>query len=156
MINKARLSNLIIPFFIAIVTISIVVGGIILLNITEGTTHKFLLPKGFTGWVEITYEQPGFPALKKEDRTFIYKVPPSGKLMTASKNVSGTMVLIYVEQDGRLIDLPTDVPMIHGQGTSGGGQGGPHGQTEKFPDKLTFFVGTEEQWREAMEKQPAL
>jgi hypothetical protein len=149
LIKKASISNFFILLFIAIVTVGIVAVGFVLLNKSlENPTHKFLLPKGFTGWVEVTYEQPGFPALKKEGRTLIYEVPPSGKVMTASKNVSGTMILIYVEQDGRLIELPTDMPMIHGQGTSGGGQGGPHGQTQKFPDKLTFFVGTEEQWRE--------
>lgn len=151
MINKVSLSNIIIPFFIAIVTISIVVGGIILLNITEGkTSHKFLLPKGFTGWVEVTYEQPGFPALKNDGGTLIYEVPPSGKVMTSSKSDSGSMVLFYVDQDGRQVKAPTDVPLIHSQGTSGGDRLVPEGQTEKFPKKLTFFVGTEEQWRVAM------
>lgn len=155
MIKKARFSDLVIPFFAVIVTISIIAGGIILLNRTDRTTtHLFLLPKGFTGWVEVTYEQPGFPALIKEGRILIYEVPPSGKVMTTSKNVSGTMVLNYVEQDGRRIEIPTDVSMIHGQGTSGGDRGGPNGLIEKFPEKLTFFVGTEEQWQKAKEKRP--
>ena len=123
MIKKARFSDLTIPFIVGIVMIAIVVGSLILLNKSlENPTHKFLLPKGFTGWIEVTYEQPDFPALKEEGRTIIYQVPPSGKVMTSSKNVTGTMVLIYVEQDGRLIELPTDVPMIHGQATSGGGE----------------------------------
>jgi hypothetical protein len=154
MIKKALRSDLIILLFIAIVTVCIVAGGIIVLNIPENPTHKFLLSKGFTGWVEVTYEQPGYPALKKEGNSFIYEVPPSGKIMTSSKDVSGTMVLSHVEQDGQIIGFPTDVPMIHGQHTSGGEKGGPNIQTEKFPEKLTFFVGTEEQWREATEKQP--
>jgi hypothetical protein len=153
MIKKARRSDLII-LFLMIVTVCIVAGGIVFLNIT-GSTHKYLLPKGFTGWVEVIYEQPGYPALKKEGNSFIYEVPPSGKIMTSSKNVSGPMVLSYVEQDGRIIGFPTDVSMIHGGGTSSGSEGGTNGQTIKFPEKLTFFVGTEEQWREAAEKQPA-
>ncbi|GAA4837885.1 hypothetical protein GCM10023310_14400 [Paenibacillus vulneris] len=129
--------------------------GLFLLNqSTENPTHKFLLTKGFTGWVEVTYEQPGSPALKEEGGTLIYEVPPSGKVMTSSKNVSGPMVLFYVEQDGRQVKVPTNVPMIHDQGTSGGGKVGSDGQTEKIPEKLTFFVGTEEQWREAKQKRP--
>jgi hypothetical protein len=155
MVTKDRFSDFIILFIIAIVTVCIVAVGLVLLDKSlENPTHKFLLPNGFTGWVEVTYEQPGSPALKEEGRTLIYEVPPSGKVVTASKNVSGTMVLIYVEQDGRLNEFPTDVSMIHGQGTSGGGRVGPHGETETFPSKLTFFVGTEEQWREAMDKHP--
>jgi hypothetical protein len=154
-IKMARFSNLVFLLFIAIVTVCIVAAGFILLNkALDNPTHKFLLPKGFTGWVEVTFEQPGFPPLKREGLTIIYEVPPSGKVMTASKNVSGTMVLNYVEQDGRLIELPTDAPMIHGQHTSGGSITGPDGQAEMLPGILTFFVGTEEQWREAMEKQP--
>ncbi|QYR21962.1 hypothetical protein KZ483_02690 [Paenibacillus sp. sptzw28] len=150
-IKKARFSNLVLLLFIAIVTVCIVAVGLALLNKSaEKPTYKFLLPKGFTGWVEVTFEQPGFPPLKKEGRTIIYEVPPSGKVMTASKNVSGTLILNYVEQDGRLIELPTDVSMIHGQGTSGGSISGPDGQTEMLPSRLTFFVGTEEQWREAV------
>lgn len=89
MIKRARLSNVITLFLIAIVTVCIVAGGIIFLIKTERPTHKFLMPTGFTGWVEVTYEQSGFPALKKEGRSFIYEVPPAGKIMTSSKDVSG-------------------------------------------------------------------
>jgi hypothetical protein len=156
MIKKAHYSDLVIPFIAVIVTLSIVAGGIILLNRTteRTTTHLFLLPKGFTGWVEVTYEQPGFPVLIKDGRILIYDVPHSGKILTASKNVSGTMILNYVEQDGRRVEFSTDVSMIHGQGTSGGDRGGSNGVIEKFPEKLTFFVGTEKQWQEAKEKLP--
>jgi len=73
--------------------------------------------------------------------------------MTSSKNVSGTMVLFY-EQDGQQVKAPTDVPMIHEQGSSGGEHVGSDGQTEKFPEKLIFFVGTEEQWQAAKDKRP--
>ncbi|RAV13596.1 DUF6843 domain-containing protein [Paenibacillus contaminans] len=144
--KKSHFSNYLVLFIAAIITVSIVAVGLILLNKSlENPTHKFLLPKEFTGWVEVAYEQSGSPALKEEGRTLLYEVPPSGKVMTSSKNVSGTMVLIYVEQDGRLIESPKDVSMIHGQGTGGGGGG---------PSRLTFFVGTEEQWQAAKDKRP--
>jgi len=44
--------------------------------------------------------------------------------------------------------------MIHEQGSSGGEHVGSDGQTEKFPEKLIFFVGTEEQWQAAKDKRP--
>lgn len=153
MIKKARFSNLVIPFFIALVTGCIVAGVIIFISMTgkpTQPTHKYLLPTGFTGWVEVTYEQPSFPALKKEGSSIInYEVPPSGKIMTSSKNDTGPMEFYYVGQDGRLIEMPNDIPKIHGVRTSSGGESS---SSEKFPEKLTFFVGTEEQWREAAVK----
>ena len=95
MIKKARFSTLVILFIVAIVTGSIVAGGLFLLNKSEeNPTHKFLLPRGFTGWVEVTYEQPGFPALKKESRNFVYEVPTSGKIKTSSKNVQDQWIFI--------------------------------------------------------------
>ena len=54
MIKKARFSDLTIPFIAGIVMIAIVVGSLILLNKSlENPAHKFLLPKGFTGWIEV-------------------------------------------------------------------------------------------------------
>lgn len=131
---------------VGIVTICLVIGGIFFLNIPERATHKFLLPQGYTGWVEVTYEQPGYPVLKKENDTFIYEVPSSGKIMTSSPNITGSVVLSYLEPDGSRTDFPTDVRMIHGLGTSSGGRLNADGSQERFPEKLTFFVGTEEQW----------
>jgi len=65
--KKSHFSNFLVLFIAAILTVSIVAVGLILLN-------KSL-------------ENPT-------------PVPPSGKVMTSSKNVSGTMVLFY-EQDGQ-------------------------------------------------------
>ncbi|MCP1311352.1 DUF6843 domain-containing protein [Paenibacillus tyrfis] len=131
---------------VAILTLCLVVGGIFFFNISERPTHKFLLPKGFTGWVEVIYEQPGYPALKKENQFIIYEVPSSGKIMTSSKNITGPMVFNYIEADGKRTDFPENAEMIHGLKTSSGGTGNTDGTTEKTPQKLTFFVGTKEKW----------
>ncbi|MDP4099106.1 hypothetical protein OIN60_20490 [Paenibacillus sp. P96] len=135
---------------VLVVTACIVAGSAYYFSKTDYPTHKFLLPKGFTGWIEVTFEQPGAPALKKEgERTIVYEVPESGKIMTSSKNTTGTIVLYYVETDGSLTEFPTNKTWIHGLGTSSGGRSGADDSEEKSPEKLNFFVGTEEQWENA-------
>ncbi|MFD1956969.1 DUF6843 domain-containing protein [Paenibacillus thailandensis] len=115
--KKASRSKFLIPFYIAFaVTVCAAAGGMLFLTAgDERPVHRFILPKGFTGWVEVVYEQPGYPALKKEGRSFVYEVPSSGKIATSSRNASGPMELYYAEQDGRRIELPTDVPTVHGR-----------------------------------------
>lgn len=125
-------------------------GAIILLSISEDkTTHKYMLPDGFTGWVEIIYEQPGYPALKTEGNTYIYNIPESGKLLTSTQNITGPMAFNYIDRNGKLIEFPKHIPMIHGVNTSSGSSS----SGEIFPQKVTFFVGTEDEWREASEKR---
>lgn len=68
--------------------------------------------------------------------------------MTSSSNISGPMVFKYIEANGQRTDVPTHVPMIHGLGTSFGAIGNANGTTEHIPQKLSFFVGTKEQWEE--------
>jgi len=55
----------------------------------------------------------------------------------------------FMDRSGKLMDLPKDIPMIHGVNTSSGGSS----SGEIFPQKVTFFVGTEEEWQEASEKR---
>lgn len=133
---------------IAMAVSCLIVGAIILFKMSERLTHIYLLPKDYSGWVEVIYEQPGYPALQQKDNKIVYEVPPSGSIKTSSKNVSGSMVLFYVEINGQKIELAKNVPMIHGLGTSSGGDTNADGIVEKIPERLRFFVGTEEQWRQ--------
>ncbi|MBH5319604.1 hypothetical protein I6N90_17545 [Paenibacillus sp. GSMTC-2017] len=153
-IKKARVLDFYMLCFIILVMLCLIAGAVFFLMLSSNPTHKFLLPNGFTGTIEVTFEQSEFPALKKEGRSIIiYEVPPSGKISTSSKNISGQVVLTYVKQDGNLVEFPTNIPMIHGLHTSSGEKGGANGVIEKLPEKLTFFVGTEKQWLEAGKKQ---
>jgi hypothetical protein len=132
---------------ISITTFCLVVGGLIFITLSERVTHKFLLPKGFTGWVKVVFEQPEYPALKQEQNYLLYEVPSSGTIMTSSKNYSGPVVFYYVEADGQITDFPSIEGVIHGGGTSSGEIWKPDGTTEIIPQTYTFFVGTEEQYR---------
>ncbi|WP_379358885.1 MULTISPECIES: DUF6843 domain-containing protein [unclassified Paenibacillus] len=120
--------------------------------VSDRTTHKYLLPEGFTGWIQVTYEQPEHPPLKTEGKKLVYEVPPSGKIVTSSKNATGPMELNYIDQEGKQKQFRTDIPLIHGLGTSSG----ESSTGELFPEKVTFFVGTEQQWREAADTRPSL
>ncbi|RJE84628.1 hypothetical protein D3P07_22100 [Paenibacillus sp. 1011MAR3C5] len=147
MVKKSRAFNMVM-WVSTLIIVCMAAGVIILLSISENKiTHKYILPEGFTGWVEIIYEQPGYPALKKEGKKYIYNVPESGKMLTSTKNFSGPMDFSYMDRNGKLIEFRTVSPMIHGVNTSSGGSS----SGEIFPQKVTFFVGTEEQWREASE-----
>ncbi|UVI29262.1 DUF6843 domain-containing protein [Paenibacillus spongiae] len=135
--------------FAVIVTTCLVIGiGIIFSSISEKSSHKFLLPKDYTGWIEVVFDQPEYSALKHEGNYIVYEVPPSGKIKTSSRNISGPMIYYYVDNNGTKTELTDIVEMIHGLGTSSGGIGYANGTTEEIPEKLRFFVGTKEQWED--------
>ncbi|MDQ0903135.1 hypothetical protein [Paenibacillus sp. V4I7] len=128
------------------VIVCLILGTIIIFGNPDNPTHKFLLPKEYSGWIEVVFDQPEFPALKHEGNYIVYEVPPSGKIKTSSRNISGSMVFYYVDYNGQKTKLPETVIMIHGLGTSSGEIGNADGTTTKIPEKLRFFVGTKEQW----------
>ena len=109
-------------------------------------TSKFLLPNNYTGWVEVTFDQVDSASLKIEGNNIIFEVPLSGKIKTSSKNVTGPMRLFYVDEKGTPKEIPTNVEMIHGVSTTSGTIGKSDGKSEVIAEKLSFYVGTKEQW----------
>ncbi|MEV5024551.1 DUF6843 domain-containing protein [Paenibacillus sp. LPE1-1-1.1] len=95
--------------------------------------------------VEVIYEQLNSPELKQDGNYIVYEVYSTGKIKTSSKNVTGPMVFYYSETNG-LTKMLSNVPMIHGLGTSSGSFGESSETAVKIPERLTFFVGTKEQW----------
>lgn len=130
----------------AVALVILVLLFMMVYNLPAKVTHKYILPAGFTGWVEVVYEQREYPALTMEGHYFIYEVPPSGKVQTSSRNYSGPIVLYYAEADGKQTRLPTNEIMIHGLVTSSASIGHSDGTVEEIPETLRFFVGTEEQY----------
>lgn len=136
----------------ATIAVCLVIGaGIISFYITDKQTHKFILPKNYSGLVEVIYEQPYSPSLKQDGNYIVYEVYSTGTIKTSSKNVTGPMVFYYLETNGQLTKMPSNVPMIHGLGTSSGSFGESSETAVKIPEKLTFFVGTKEQWEKHIE-----
>jgi len=60
---------------------------------------KYLFPEGYRGWVCITYDKPGTPALKIEGDALVLKVPKNGVIETSSRSTivdaKGTHVFTY-------------------------------------------------------------
>lgn len=81
-----------------------------------------------------------------EGNNIIFEVPPSGKIKTSSKNVTGPMRLYYVDEKGAQKEIPTNVEMIHDVSTTSGTIGKADGKSEDIPEKLSFYIGTKEQW----------
>lgn len=136
----------------AAMAVCLVIGaGIISFYITDKQIHKFILPKNYTGLVEVRYEQPNSPALKQDGNFIVYEVNSTGKIKTSSKNVTGPMVFYYSETNGKLTKMTSDVPMIHGLGTSSGSFGESGETAVKIPERLTFYIGTKKQWEKHIE-----
>jgi hypothetical protein len=122
------------------------VGALFILNKSDNSTNKFLLPNDYTGWVEVTFGQVDSTSLKHEGNNIIFEVPPSGKIKTSSKNVTGPIRVYYVDEKGTQKEFPTNVEMIHGVSTTSGTIGKTDGKSEDITEKLSFYVGTKEQW----------
>lgn len=132
--------------FVVAVLVCLVGGALFILNKSDNPTNKFLLPNDYTGWVEVTFDQVDSTSLKHEGNNIIFEVPPSGKIKTSSKNVTGPMRFYYVDEKGTQKEIPTNVEMIHGVSTTSGTIGKTDGKSEDIAEKLSFYVGTKEQW----------
>lgn len=117
--------------------------------------HMYLIPDGYVGWVEVEYDQPGYPELKQEKNALVYEIPPSGKLITASPNASGPVTYYYVLADGTRKSIPFgENAMVHHFGTSSSSTHNDDGTTIHTPQTVKFFVGTTEQLDEAQRSKP--
>ncbi|WP_127589121.1 DUF6843 domain-containing protein [Paenibacillus koleovorans] len=125
--------------YILLFALLLTIATVVLTACNARPTHLFVLPQGFTGWVEVTYEQPNAPALKEERNHIVYEVPASGKVATSSANKAGPMVFYYVDAIGQRTGFGTKEQLVHGIGTSSG--------TDQ-PPMLRFFVGTEAQFKQ--------
>src|SRR5690554_4745303 len=132
--------------------VTILTAFIIYYQKNKFPVHHFMLPMDYLGWVVITFEQPGLPALKKERNTVIYEVPPSGQLKTSSKNESGTVFGYYINGNDKKTKLAGD--MLHVWGTSSGSLGQPDGSIIEIPETLIIFIGTEETWIRERDQPP--
>jgi hypothetical protein len=110
---------------------------------------RFVYPAGYVGWVRVDYSVPNAPPLPIEDGCFLIKVPSSGRVQTSTPMDNGAAAdEHYYEVDGKRQRLPSAGPrnkrMI---------QDGEVGKEQGRAD-LTFFVGTEAQWKSNPTRRP--
>lgn len=128
---------------LVMVTVAAVIYG--LRGTTNQTTHIYLLPQSYTGWVEITYNQPDSPELDREGDDYVYVIPDTGELRTSSSEKAGPMVLYYVDEHGNRTELAPG--MVHAQGVTSGSLRQPDGTVREVTVNR-FFVGTEQEWQQ--------
>ncbi|MBD0382890.1 DUF6843 domain-containing protein [Paenibacillus sedimenti] len=141
--------------FLAIYTLIVVtflgifVGCIVLLSPEH---HKYIVKTGYTGWVEVTFEQADSPPLEKEHGTYVYHIPASGKLKTSSPMIEGNLRVFYLDSDGNLTETGRNEETIHAVGTRSHSTSYSDGRREDFPTVVSFFLGSKEQWEVEAEK----
>jgi hypothetical protein len=115
--------------------------------------ERFLIPAGFTGWARIDFRQKGAPPLPTEDGRLLLKLNEQGTLRTSSDPAlgHGRDDFFYYSGDRRMA-----------LSNAGVCKGGMIWQVETMVDEPTstpfarFFVGTEAQYRRAVDPSHAL
>ena len=118
----------------------------------ESQTH--LIPDGYTGWVSVSFGVKGAPPLPREDGRLLFRYDAQGNLETSTQYEEGWSMdgYYYVAGDTRtpLRQRPTGFDgQIWGNYTSSSMVSGVGGGTIRTGVSTGFFVGTEEQYREA-------
>jgi hypothetical protein len=117
--------------------------------------ERFLIPKGYQGWVRVEFRQKDAPPLPREGSRLLLKLDAQGMLRTSSnpQQGHGKDDFFYYSGDQRTA-----------LSSAGVCKGGMIWQTESMVDERTstpferFFVGTEDQYRREVDpagKSPA-
>lgn len=110
---------------------------------------RYLIPKGYVGWVKVYFKVKNAPPLELEDGRYLLKFPTTGRLETSSENQYGVGPVdeyFYYSDDTR---QPLELAGSDGRGTIRVPYNG-----ERFDSnsQLTetyegFFVGTSEEYQ---------
>ncbi|MDQ0913907.1 hypothetical protein [Paenibacillus sp. V4I5] len=139
-------------FSLAFSTIIFVILLVIIGGYTVPEQHKYIVQTGYTGWVEVTFDQADSPPLEKENGTYVYHIPASGKLKTSSPMKEGTLRVFYLGSDGNLTETDHHEETIHAVNTKSHSTSYADGRREDFPTVASFFLGDKEQWEIEAEK----
>lgn len=128
--------------FFAISIAAFVIGNY---GIHDQKSHIYVLPDGYTGWVEIRYDQEGSPPLPREGKEYVNLIPRTGILNTSDSPTAGEMKFYYLDEQGNRKRIELD--MIRTQGMSTKDVLTSNGTREELSVNV-FFVGTEQQWND--------
>lgn len=140
MLKKLYVVYLVVFFAISIG--AIVIGSY---GINDQKSHIYVLPDGYTGWVEIRYDQENSPPLSREGKEYVHLIPRTGILNTSDSPTSGEMKFYYLDEQGNRKKIELD--MIRTQGMSTKNVLTSNGTKEELSVNV-FFVGTEQQWND--------
>ncbi|MDO3677786.1 DUF6843 domain-containing protein [Paenibacillus ehimensis] len=129
--------------FLGISIAAFVIGNY---GIHDQKSHIYLLPDGYTGWVEIRYEQEGSPPLIREGKKYVHLIPRTGVLNTSDSPTSGGMEFYYLDEQGKRNKIGLE--MIRTQAMKTKDVLTSKGIQEQVSVNV-FFVGTGQQWNDA-------
>lgn len=139
-------------FSLSFSTIIFVIVLVIIAGYTEPEQHKYIVHSGYTGWVEVTFDQADSPPLEKEHETYVFHIPASGKLKTSSPMKEGTLRVFYLGSDGNLTETGHHEETIHAVSTKSHSTSYADGRREDSATVISFFLGDQEQWEIEAEK----
>ncbi len=134
---------------VGVFTLLLLTGLALWLNVSvrNSTRHssRFLIPEGYTGWIQVEFEVQGAPPLPMEDGGYVLKIPADGILRTSSREQYGwAKDHYYYESAGGVRPLPDSGPEGLIWGKINGEESGASGK-RKYEE---FFVGTAQQFRD--------
>lgn len=110
----------------------IVIAGVLFALLThQPKRNRYLIPQGYAGWLCVTFEAPGAPALAIEDGFTVVRFPADGRVVTSTVVEGGKLRddFSYYSSDRR---LPFDAARSLGGGYTLSGGANPPGVTYKF------------------------
>ncbi|PYI53146.1 DUF6843 domain-containing protein [Paenibacillus flagellatus] len=132
--------------FVLVTAAAVAIGTI---GIAKQKSHIYFIPDGYTGWVEIRYDQKDSPALAVEGKSYVHVVPETGIVTTSNAPTAGKMEFYYIDKQGYRNEIGLD--LIHGQAMKSKETPLSDGTMQK-ESVNRFFVGTEQQFHEATKK----
>jgi hypothetical protein len=109
--------------------------------------YRYLIPRGYVGWVRVDFNVPNAPALPVEDGYYVFKIPETGRLQTSSDDGDGILKdqYFYVCDD---IKIRLSINGGSGQSKIWGDFMGPAYLSDEVPYKFRyFFVGPLEEYK---------
>ncbi len=108
------------------------ITGVLLALLTyQPKRNRYLIPEGYAGWLCVTFEAPGAPALPIEDGFTVVRFPADGRVVTSTVVEGGKLrdEFSYYSSDRR---IPFDATRSLGGGYTLSGGTNPSGVTYKF------------------------
>jgi hypothetical protein len=108
--------------------------------------YRYLIPKGYIGWVRVDFNVKDAPALLIENGYYIFKIPATGRLQTSSDDGDGILEDQYFYVCGE-IRVRLSINQGSGRSMIWGDFMGPAFLSESVPYKYRyFFVGPQEEY----------
>lgn len=135
---------------LSILAVTIVVIVILVMVIMNSRrTSIYLIPESYRGWVQIVYNQSGYPEIDKSLTKETFPVGKDGVLRTSTPKVSEGIAedqYYWINDQGERTPLDTQT-FIHGNGVRGesSSEQNEHNKIEA----QEFFVGSRDEYQRA-------